>query len=43
MRRLRQLLTGLAPAILVMGMLFLGFSIVAGSLAQDRPPLEALS
>ena len=35
MRRLRYLLTGLAPAILVMGIIFLGFSIVAGSLAQE--------
>lgn len=35
MRRLRNLLTGLAPAILVMGIIFLGFSIVAGSMAQE--------
>jgi len=46
---IRNLLTGLAPAILVMGVIFLGFSIVAGSLAQEagapreggRPPDEA--
>ncbi len=43
MRRLRDLLTGLTPAILVMGVIFLGFSIVAGSLAQDggTPGTEA--
>lgn len=35
MRRLRVLLTGLTPAILMMTVVFLGFSIVAGSLAQE--------
>ncbi len=38
MRRLRVLLTGLTPAILTMTVVFLGFSIVAGSLAQETPP-----
>ena len=43
MRRLRNPLTGLVPALLVMAVAFLGFSIVAGSLAQDRaaPQTEA--
>ncbi len=43
MRRLRLLLVGLLPAILVMGVLFLGFSIVAGSMAQEAgaPGTEA--
>ena len=38
MRRLRVLLTGLTPAILMMTVVFLGFSIVAGSLAQEAGP-----
>ncbi len=43
MSRLRTPLTGLMPAILVMALIFLGFSIVAGSLAQDAgtPGTEA--
>ena len=38
MRRLRVLLTGLMPALLIMGVVFLGFSIVAGSFAQEGGP-----
>ncbi len=43
MRRVRALLTGLLPAVLVMGVVFLGFSIIAGSLAQDSGPPAAES
>ncbi len=45
MRRLSKLLPGLLPALFVMTALFLGFSIIAGSLAQDRnaPGSEAAS